>query len=109
MKYGKPHILNGRGEYVPFNLNCYSSLMTAKAGEHQEEAKAVKLAEKQEKIAVKEAEREEQSMEKEQQKEADKEGGSILEELSKIAKKLRGNSSKEYYTTSYSSAKRATK
>lgn len=102
MKYGKPHILNGRGEYVPFNLNCYSSLMTAKAGEHQEEARAVKLAEK-------EAEREEQSMEKEQQKEADKEGGSILEELSKIAKKLRGNSSKEYYTTSYSSAKRATK
>lgn len=106
MKYGKPHILNGRGEYVPFNLNCYSSLMTAKAGEHQEEARAVKLAVK---LAEKEAEREEQSMEKEQQKEADKEGGSILEELSKIAKKLRGNSSKEYYTTSYSSAKRATK
>lgn len=106
MKYGKPHILNGRGEYVPFNLNCYSSLMTAKAGEHQEEARATSKAVK---LAEKEAEREEQSMEKEQQKEADKEGGSILEELSKIAKKLRGNSSKEYYTTSYSSAKRATK
>jgi uncharacterized protein YdcH (DUF465 family) len=107
MRYGKPHILNGRGEYVPFNLNCYSSLMTARAGEHQEEARAVKLAEKHEKIAEKIAEKEEETAERQQQKEADKEGGSILEELSKIAKKLRGNSSKEYYSASYPSVKRS--
>jgi tryptophanyl-tRNA synthetase len=85
--------------------------MTAKAGEKQEEARAVKLAEKQEKIAEKIAERvaskEEETAERQQQKEADVEGGSILEELSKIAKKLRGNSSKEYYSASYPSVKRS--